>query len=299
MPTLELTHTESDVMHFYSQRLTVRNIAKQMCRKPANVRIVLIANGAIEPKWNEFKDGRKLRNILTTENAKTSKGEKLGILTAILYLAPSNESSVLNVCTSASPGCIKVCLFSAGRGGFVPVRNARIAKTLMLVNDREYFLACLEYSIKLAIRKAKRMGLKLAVRVNGTSDLAWMALQMASIFPDVQFYDYTKHAHAWTRTRSNYHLTFSASEINASEQHEALAHGLNVAMVFSTKKKQPLPETHNGVPVIDGDLHDIRFLDGYSGSIIGLRAKGKARKDCSGFVVAPHHASSKLFTVLQ
>jgi hypothetical protein len=36
--------------------------------------------------------------------------------------------------------------------------------------------------------------------------------------------------------------------------------------------------------VIDGDLSDLRFLD-RTGVVVGVRAKGKAKKDVSGFVV--------------
>lgn len=143
----------------------------------------------------------------------------------------------------------------------------------------------MRWSIEALIRKAKREKLIPAVRVNGTSDLPWLALMMASEFPNVVFYDYTKHARAWERVTPNYHLTFSHSETNEAETMRALDHGLNVAVVFDTKKGSPLPSTFLGRPVIDGDLHDLRFLDGYKGSVIGLRAKGPAKKDTSGFVV--------------
>jgi hypothetical protein len=60
--------------------------------------------------------------------------------------------------------------------------------------------------------------------------------------------------------------------------------GENVAVVFSSKKGEDLPVTWQGREVIDGDLHDLRFLDGKN-KVVGLRAKGKARKDGSGFSV--------------
>ena len=234
------------------------------------------------------------RALLTFENAKTIKGEALGYLTGILYLAPSNEAGRGDICIYATKGCKAGCLFKAGRASFTPsIITARIDKTHFLFNDRALFLACLRYDISRAIIRARRLRLKLAIRVNGTSDLAWLALAMAAEFPAVQFYDYTKLPKAWQRTRANYHLTFSHSESNGDECTRALTHGLNVAVVFDVKRGQPLPDSFLGARVIDGDLHDLRFLDSYQGAIIGLRAKGPAKKDCTGFVVR----ASQLVTI--
>jgi hypothetical protein len=158
--------------------------------------------------------------------------------------------------------------------------------------DRPKFLEELRKSIKALIRKADKEGLIPVIRINGTSDLPGIARQMAREFPDVQLYDFTKVKKPWTRTLPNYHLTFSRSEINDADCIEALEHGINVAVVFEVKKGQPLPPKFWGHPVIDGDLHDLRFLDKLEGEgpfIVGLRAKGKARGkgkyNESGFVV--------------
>lgn len=240
------------------------------------------------------------RAVLMFQNAKTVKGEKLGYLTGICYLAPANEAGRGNLCQFATEGCMSGCLYKSGLAAiYRTVNDARIRRTHRLFDDREHFLACMRYDIAQLVRRAKRLRLTPCVRVNGTSDLAWMALQMADAFPSVQFYDYTKLPKAWQRTRSNYHLTFSHSENNSDECRRALEHGLNVAVVFDVKRGQPLPDTFMGSPVIDGDKHDLRFLDGYQSSIIGLRAKGPAKHDCSGFVVkhAAHHSSA--FTILQ
>ena len=79
-------------------------------------------------------------------------------------------------------------------------------------------------------------------------------------------------------------LTLSWHEkTDAENALELINKGLNFAVVFDTAKGQPLPAQFNGIPVIDGDIHDLRFLD-QKGVIVGLRAKGKARKDTSGFV---------------
>ncbi len=222
--------------------------------------------------------------LSVSSDAKTIKGEKKGYLTGILYLAPS-DSSGHQVCTSASPGCITACLNSAGRAAIFPaIQRARVRKTRELFADREAFILQLAKDIRALERQAKRQHLKPCVRVNGTSDLPWLALRMARMFPRIRFYDYSKHPRTWERTTlPNYHLTFSHSETNLAECLETLAHGANVAVVFDVKKGQPLPAEWHGYKVHDGDISDLRFKDEFG--VIGVRAKGRAREDCTGFVV--------------
>jgi len=222
--------------------------------------------------------------LLTVQNAKTTKGEKLGILTGILYLAPANESGVMNTCASSTPECRHACLFTAGRGRFDAVRHGRIRKTLWLARDRAGFVEELKRNFTRLVVRAHRMRLQPAVRLNGTSDLPWLAQELATAFPGIQFYDYTKHPRPWLRMLPNYYLTFSYSGRNLQDCMEALQHGVNVAVVFTTARGQALPKTWNGYPVIDGDLHDCRFLDP-TGVVVGLRAKGVAKDSRSKFVV--------------
>lgn len=232
---------------------------------------------------------------LTTENAKTSKGESLGYLTGILYLAPSDLSG-RNVCPHASEGCRAACLFSAGMGAFSNVQDARVNKTLAFFANPKGFIEDLANDIKALIRKAAREGLEPCIRLNGTSDLPWenlggeVGVNLMRRFPQIRFYDYTKNpsrvrAFLEGRFPSNYSLTFSRSECNGEAALELAKAGANVAVVFSTKKGNDLPKKWAGRPVIDGDVSDLRFLDA-RGRIVGLRAKGKARKDESGFVVS-------------
>ncbi len=224
-------------------------------------------------------------NLLSVSaDAKTIKGEKKGYLTGILYLLPADSSGITNLCTNASPGCKAACLNTAGRGVFSSVQAGRMRKTKLLVEDREEFLSQLSQDIINVIKKAKREHMTPCFRLNGTSDLAWLGQHFARRFPNTQFYDYTKHPKPWQRTLPNYHLTFSDSETNAVDALYALEHGINVAMVFDTKRGQPLPKTWCNYKVIDGDLSDLRFKDP-KGVIVGLRAKGRAKKDCTGFVV--------------
>lgn len=222
--------------------------------------------------------------LITINNAKTVKGEKLNYLTGIMYLAPAHESGVINVCPKASPGCRAMCLFTAGRGAMGIVRRGRIARTLAYKADPQAFADRLIIEVGALIKSAERVNLTPAVRINGTSDLPKLALTVAEAFPNVQFYDYTKIPKPWLRIRPNYDLTFSRSETNEAECIEALKNGINVAVVFSTRPKETLPSEYLGHEVISGDLHDLRFLD-KKGVIVGLTAKGKARRDTSGFVV--------------
>jgi hypothetical protein len=229
--------------------------------------------------------------LLSTQNFKTVKGEKFGILTGILYLAPAKLSG-FEVCPKRSEGCTASCLYSAGMGAFSNVQKARIQKTLFYFGDRPKFLELIKEDIKKLQKQAKKDGQKLAIRLNGTSDLNWMQHDLFSSFPEVQFYDYTKVFNRLSKEiPSNYHLTFSKSENNDSECIQALKLGFNVAVVFDTKKGDALPASWNGFPVYDGDDTDTRFLDPKGGYVIGLRAKGQAKKDISGFVVTLNNAA--------
>jgi hypothetical protein len=236
---------------------------------------------------------QKLLSIDT--NAKTVKGQGKGYLTGILYLAPSNESGVMNTCPFASKGCREACLFTAGRGAFANVREARIRKTRLFHEDREGFLLQLAKDIKALISKAKKKGLIPCVRLNGTSDIAWEDEKIAGqnlmdLFPDISFYDYTKNR---KRMRvyldgdlpRNYSLTFSRSESNGHDVFYILRRGGNVAAVF---KDVPALYWNGTRPhtVVNGDDSDLRFLDPRTGVVVGLKAKGKAMKDVSGFVLS-------------
>ena len=224
------------------------------------------------------------------------KGEKLGYLTGILYLAPSNESKVINTCPAASKGCRMACLFTAGRGGFNSVREARIRKTVQFAHERESFMAQLAEDIAELIRKAEKNNLIPVVRLNGTSDIAWEKEAIASFpnlmakFPTIQFYDYTAiYGRAIgfasdSNWPANYHLTFSKKENNDAKVAGALDAGVTVSVVFASAD---LPSQYLGKRVVNGDESDLRFLDD-KGVVLGLKAKGKGRKDTTGFVV---HAS--------
>jgi hypothetical protein len=216
--------------------------------------------------------------LFSNSNPKMAKSVKFGYFSVILHLAPSGLSGV-NQCPFATKGCIKSCLNTAGHGAFNSVQTARINRTQLMLNNPELFNELLVKDIQKAIKIANKNNLTLTVRLDGTSDKDWSYI--VKQFPMVQFYDYTKDiAKALNNKLSNYHLTFSRSENNHDDCLKAIAHGINVAVVFYKK----LPENYMGLPVIDGDINDLRFLDS-SNKIIGLLAKGKAKKDDTGFTV--------------
>ena len=222
--------------------------------------------------------------LLSTANPKIQKGTKLGYLSFILHLAPATLSGK-ETCPKRTAGCTAACLNTAGRGGMFRkgentnmIQQARIRKTKMFFEQREAFLAQLAKDIKLGIKQAAKLGLTPVFRLNGTSDLSVEKWGIIEQFPTVQFYDYTKVLGRKVAHLPNYHLTFSAADGNEADVAKAIQQGMNVAMVFDK-----LPSEYMGVTVNDADEHDLRFLDP-KGTIAGLKAKGRAKKDTTGFV---------------
>jgi len=227
---------------------------------------------------------------------------KKGYNTYILHLAPHTLSGH-NTCPKATAGCSAACLNTAGRGGMFKkgeftnnIQKARIRKTELFYNDRNQFMELLVKDITLAIKQSKRMNLIPVFRLNGTSDISWekYPVQMGKVvysnifnaFGFVQFYDYTKVLGRKVNNISNYHLTFSAADGNDLDVLLARKAGYNIATVFGIKKTLPMPDSYMGLPVFNGDESDLRFLDPKQ-VVVGLYAKGKAKKDTSGFVKYP------------
>jgi|688.fasta_scaffold33651_18 hypothetical protein len=237
--------------------------------------------------------------LLSTGNPKTLKGQSVGYLTYILHLAPADLSGY-NTCPKATAGCTAACLNTAGRGGMFKkgettnaIQKARIRKTKLFFEDRISFMNLLVKDIELAIKQAAKKDLIPVFRLNGTSDLSFEKYEVLrngqsytnifAAFPEVQFYDYTKILGRKVKDIKNYQLTFSAADGNDRDVNRAMFDGYNVATVFGLKKTEPMPEFYMGAPVFNGDESDLRFLDP-KGVVVGLYAKGKAKKDTSGFV---------------
>ena len=237
---------------------------------------------------------KRKASLINTGNYKTRKGEAVGYKTIGLHLAPANLSGY-NVCIKASAGCKAACLNTAGRGVMSSVQSARIAKTRLFIEDQPQFMTRMHDDMLTAIKSARRANMIPVARLNLTSDLSWESIgiwkdtgdktTLMSAFSDIQFYDYTACASRMLRwingeMPANYHLTFSRKENTPDLLVDSIVKsGGNVAVVFDK-----LPTTWRGHKVVDGDENDLRFLDPV-GVIVGLKAKGKAKTDDSGFVI--------------
>ena len=256
---------------------------------------------------NTFYKPAKLFSVDT--NPKTVKGQKYGFKTAVLYLSPAKLSG-FQVCPMAEmAGCEEPCLNTAGNPAYAQTKaKGRLNKTLYFFHARNEFMNQLAREIAREWLKAKAQGYTLLVRLNGTSDIRWESVDFVpdektlklvnqvckgfstgtyknvmALFPEIQFYDYTKIANR-RDIPANYDLTFSYSGVIQYQPYvqKAIAQGLRVAVVFRDKKA--IPARFLGLPCVDGDDSDIRHLDP-AGCIVALYAKGKAKKDMTGFVV--------------
>ena len=232
----------------------------------------------------------QFQRFFSVDSPKAVKAQKYGWLNAINYMAPHRLAGVGNLCPNASKGCIALCLGEhSGNAALYPaVLKSRIAKAQLLMRDRQAFLKEMTAGVRRARATAKHQKLKLCVRLNGATDVAWerLAPHIFADNADLQFVDYTKSVkraleHGAGQFPANYHLTFSRSETNEADCLEVLAAGGNVAVVFAGA----FPDTFMGHRVVDGDAHDLRHLDG-RGVVVALSPKGrKAKADKSGFVV--------------
>lgn len=225
------------------------------------------------------------KNLLSkgSNNAKTAKN---AYPTYILYMAPFTQNyKGVNLCPKASEGCAAACLFTAGRGKFSNVKGARINKANYFVGNKKAFIWQLAAELVKINRLAKETTL---IRLNGTTDIDFIYLLKKYSNLDIndltrlQFYDYTKVLQRALRYKNHlrYKVTFSRSENNEKECLQALNQGVNVAAVFSGH----LPTTYKSFKVVDGDKSDNEMLY-YRGVVLGLKAKGEAKKDNSNFVI--------------
>lgn len=266
---------------------------------------MLITSTMAQSKKQAFKNANVNSLLSVNADSKTIKGYKQGYLTGILYLAPHNtvtSKKIKTVCPNAvNAGCSEACLYTAGRGKFNSVQQGRIKRTESYLNDCNAFMVALWYDVQGLVKKALKGSLVPCVRLNGTSDIPWHTIVFTAPngktdtimghFPDVQFYDYTKnHKQVYGQLPDNYHVVVSYSEYNAQYATKAYKaardNDLGLAVVF----RKDLPETFLGWPVINADETDLRFTDKEKHNItgpyiVGLKAKGSAKTDQSGFVI--------------
>jgi len=224
-------------------------------------------------------------------NAKTVKGDNETYLTAIMYLASydiaTGQGKGGKICPMAKTAkCYEGCLYSAGRGQMNSVQKSRIGKTKMYLNNKDLFNKLIYEDIVKFRAYCLKRNLIPVIRLNGTSDINFKWL--IRLFSDVQFYDYSKVINRIDKGMpNNYHVTLSYSEANKKYANAVLKkvkqNNVNMAVVF--RNKNSIPKTFKGLPVIDGDKDDLRFLDPKGCYVVGLYAKGKARHDKTGFVI--------------
>lgn len=254
--------------------------------------------------------------MFSMDSTKAIKAQDYGWLNAINYMAPADTAGIGNLCPHASAGCKALCLGEhSGQAAMISrdtgtneVRESRKRKAVYFMRNRPAYMAETARHIALAYRQAQRKRMHLAVRMNGSTDIAYESVRFMvddtlaayvakvtgkdtkagahtvfTLFPYIQFVDYTKNPKRFARALpQNYDLTFSRSETNDADAIELLSKGVNVAVVFANT----LPDNWHGFPVIDGDKHDLRHLDAKGGRVVGLLPKGsKAKRDQSGFVV--------------
>ena len=222
-----------------------------------------------------------------------------------LSLSPHKSAGLGNLCTHASSGCIASCLNEQGLASvFNAIKEARKRRTEIFYRDRDWFIGRLKTEIANRCKLAKKRGTRVAVRLNVFSDVIWerVAPSIFTDFPQVSFYDYSKHPKRFGAILPNYWVTFSRSETNDRYCERILESGGNVAVAFADMSGkfvgnraglQTLPKTWRGFKVIDGDISDLRFEDTRGrkrGRVVGLRLKAhstKARAQAieSGFAV--------------
>tara|TARA_R110000796_G_scaffold228357_1_gene345455 strand:- start:35 stop:721 length:687 start_codon:yes stop_codon:yes gene_type:complete len=224
--------------------------------------------------------------LLTKSSVKIDKSQNDDWLNAVMYLEPTYSTKV---CKGRSQGCFKSCLIHSGRMPMASAVNARTNRTALYFEQNELFVMQLKGEIAGMLATATKQGKKLAIRLNGTSDLDFS--EVYNSFKMVQFYEYTKRVDLAKKLGKldNVDITFSKHENHSIESVKYLTDKqINVAVVFDTSKEN-IPTEYNGVTVINGDKHDRRFED-TKGRIVGLSLKGtnkvKQIARATGFAVA-------------
>ena len=224
-------------------------------------------------------------------DAKTIKGNGDEYMTAIVYMKSYKTyieelGKTVNPCAFAEQAsCHEGCLISAGRGKMHNVQAARERKLILFYVNRKLFMEMLQDDIDKFTKRCLKNGQQPCVRLNGTTDIMWEKFGIMEANPLVQFYDYSKiYTRVYKDLPSNYHLTLSYSEANMSYAKNidkaCTDTNTSMAVVFEGE----LPDTYLGRQVIDGDKDDLRFLDP-TNVVVGLKAKGDAKHDTSGFVI--------------
>jgi hypothetical protein len=290
-------------------RPTVRDSGAGLARDPGECQVRYLAKRKSE-SWRAEYPGFEYLISPASVKIDKSNAAQTRYLNAVMYLAPATMAGGPNLCPCHTEGCFgeagENCIAGTGQLSMTP--DVLIGRSKFFFGDPKNFHDRLVAEIEHFLAGARKCGRKLAMRLNGTSDVNWearpMFRELFARFPDVTFYDYSKVASRvvrggkQVRLPENYHLTFSLSEDNDEAALQVAAHtDVNIAVVFDLKPPRgefpgdPLPATFGGRRVIDGDKHDLRFLDP-AGVVVGLRLKTysldrRAQMVMMGFVKQP------------
>ena len=182
-----------------------------------------------------------------------------------------------------------VCLFDSGLSAvYRAINDVRRARARYFLENRAAYWRQLDLELRRFLALCDRRQLRPTVRPNGTSDVVWERVGAhlfdCKTFRRIRWYDYTKIQKrllpSW-RLPQRYTLTLSRGQTDSA-----------VDAVWSVNPRARVSVVFgNGLPshwcdrrVVDGDAHDLTFLH-RPGSVIGLKAKGPAKRDRSGFVV--------------
>jgi hypothetical protein len=215
--------------------------------------------------------------------AKHKKAYKYNELVYTIYFAPAMCSGY-EACPGRTPECTAACLNLSGHNRMDihknMINNSRVKKTKLFFEEREFTVRWIIQEIASAKWKAKNEGRRFSVRLNNTSDISpeefyvinrsGQKRNLLQLFPDVQFYDYTKVASRIELIEKyhNYDITYSFNGYNEDLCKGMLRRNVRVAVVFNGT----LPKMHMGYPVINADLYDMRYID-RTDVIVGLHYK--------------------------
>ncbi len=249
-------------------------------------------------KFTTVKEAKRLTGLTylakCNYSAKHKKAYKYDELVYSLYLAPAKLSGY-EVCPMRNKECTKLCLNESGVNSMSmngdQINQSRITKTKLFFEHREFFMQWMIHEINFFKKKAEKLGYRFSVRLNNTSDInpesfyikqGNSSVNILELFPDVQFYDYTKVLNRINLKKKykNYDLTFSFSGTNIDEVMKAFQSKTRVAVVF-----KEVPKTFWDKKVIDGDKYDMRYYDPKN-VVVGLKFKRvRTKLTKSSFVV--------------
>jgi len=232
-----------------------------------------------------------IKKYLLSDGLNNAKTKKNHLKTKILYLSASTQNyKGRDLCPYATDACRLLCLVKTGHAEHKKsVGESRINRSNFFIQDRVLFLTKLLKELSNANKLAKKNNSKIAIRLNGTSDVDFVqhirssfGIDILTEFENLTFYDYTK---SFQRVKkymgSNYRLTLSYSGENFKDIIEAINMGINVSVVFEPAVIDKINsgdiDTWAGMRIVSGDENDLEMILQDS-KILALKFKGSRTK---------------------